>query len=183
MSISIAWHLSDVWLEELEKILEEESVGPLPAVNITPISSSQLNGDLIQTPCPLADLLNPFTQLLACTTNPKTHDRLIEAIYEPLLSSLLPPEESDEPPSKKRKLGNNSAIAGARNPKISKGCSASLGGEKAVSERELADSVLKSLMKQASAGNEAGVKDSNRRKIYTFVREKGGVDNDDDDDE
>lgn len=68
--MSLATHLADVYLIELDKVLSDDA-----------------------EPAPLLDLLAPFIQLLARTRNSTVHKRLLEIIFVPLLHALRPEDE------------------------------------------------------------------------------------------
>jgi hypothetical protein len=102
-------------------------------------------------------------------------------MFQPLLLSLLPEEEPEQPRRKKLRTEEGASDApSSRFPNIAQHCSTTVGESTAGSQREIANSVLSRMMKISSLGNDHGVKDSNRRKVYTFVREWGGVDDEDD---
>lgn len=101
-------------------------------------------------------------------------------MFQPLIAGLLPSEESEQPVKKKRRTEEGSQDVENRFPDIALQCSVGAGERSIATERELANSVLKRMMALASLSNDEGVKDSNRRKVYTFVREWGGIDDEDD---
>jgi hypothetical protein len=102
-------------------------------------------------------------------------------MFQPLIAGLLPSEESEQPAKKKRRIEEESHEVDNQFPELATRCSVGSGEKTVATERELANSVLKRMMALASLSNEEGVKDSNRRKVYEFVREWGGIDDEDDD--
>ena len=102
-------------------------------------------------------------------------------MFQPLIEGLLPTPESEEPAKKKRRTDEGPEALEARFPNLGSHCSIGAGKSEIASERDVANSVLKRMMTLASLGNEEGVKDSNRRKVYNFVRDWGGIDDEDDD--
>ncbi|TRM66087.1 Nop52-domain-containing protein [Schizophyllum amplum] len=82
---SLAYHISDIYLEELEKaVASSEDVSPAP----------------------LAILLSPFFLLAAGTINSRTYTRVESTIFKPLLSSL---SEEEQPRTKRARLEAPSA--------------------------------------------------------------------------
>lgn len=69
--MSLATHLADVYLVELDKVLADSDA-----------------------PAPLLDLLSPFIKLLARTRTATVHKRLNEIVFTPLLAALQ--EDGDE---------------------------------------------------------------------------------------
>lgn len=177
---SLSYHLSDIYLEELSKLYSNDSA--LPQIS-------------------LPDALHPFILLLCCTNNPTTYTRLVESIFGPLLKDLTPTEEREESRGgKRRKLGDSRAAETSEEQSpfadlISHSTTISTSSTSG-SRESLKNAILKRLMAVASgtyvdemASEEEkervkkGVKDTNRRKVYGFVREWGGVDDDEEEDE
>lgn len=65
---SLSYHLSDVYLEELNKVLSSDEQSP--------------------TPAPILKVLEPFFTLLAQTSNNAGYTRIQDAFFQPLLGSL-----------------------------------------------------------------------------------------------
>lgn len=101
-------------------------------------------------------------------------------MFQPIIAGLIPSEELEQPAKKRRRTDEGSQEVENRFPDIASHCSTGAGEKSIATERELANSVLKRMMALASLSNDEGVKDSNRRKVYTFVREWGGIDDEDD---
>lgn len=138
---SLAYHLADIYLEELDKALGD-SENPLPA--------------------PLSTLLSPFFVLAARTPSNITFQRIQSALLDPLFASLSS-EREDEPPTPKRlrlsapSYDNLVANSCSTNPKI----------EGAVERAPLKTLLLRRMFDIAS---EQDTRDSNRRKLYAIWR-------------
>ncbi|KAK8849691.1 hypothetical protein IAR55_005026 [Kwoniella newhampshirensis] len=158
---SIATHLADIYLDELNKALGLPEVDSQPA-------------------CPLTAILQPHILLLTRTSTSHVHTRLMNSVFTPLLSSLslaTATPSIDERPSKRSKKGLSE-------PMYAHIVMHSCVGDAGKDERDGADKVRKGLLKSmflAAADGKAG--ESNRRKVYTVWREEGGDDDDDDDDD
>ncbi|ODN98083.1 hypothetical protein I350_07725 [Cryptococcus amylolentus CBS 6273] len=156
---SLANHLSDIYLEELDKVLA------LPEVTSQP-------------PCPLAALLTPHTILLARTPTKTVHTRLMSSLFTPILTSLslassTPVADSERPAKRTKKEEPMYAH-------IVMHSTAKVGGKERSTPEELKGSVLRGMFNAAAHG---GATEPNRRKIYKVWREEGGDDDDDDDEE
>jgi len=77
---SLAFHLSDIYLEELDKALS----APSPS------------------PAPLSTVLSPFFTLAARTQANTTYKQIQSTIFEPLFTALKPDQNLEELPSRKR---------------------------------------------------------------------------------
>ena len=138
---SLKYHLADIYLEELNKVLAWDSEA----------------SDKCPPPAPLDVLVAPFLTLLARTPSNHTFERVMSAVLEPLIQSLTPPG-SDEPPRQKgrRLLGNEISFV------VENSCT--LGSSTA--DRS---SVHQALLKQVFAvASEQDTRDSNRRRLYKF---------------
>ncbi|KAJ9094817.1 hypothetical protein QFC20_006832 [Naganishia adeliensis] len=151
---SLGWHLADLWVEELDKVV----------------------GEIEDAQAPIPTLLQPFSQLLTRTNNPQTSSRLLHAVYVPILKASLPdadPQALNDRASKRRKTSSSSPEdARAKVRGI-------LDGNDSAGDERLGRDVLGGLMKEAGLPDEQGVKDVNRRKVYAFVRDWGGADEED----
>ncbi len=139
--LSLKYHLADIYLEELDKVLTWDSEA----------------GEPCPPPVPIDTLVSPFLTLLARTPSSHTFERVMSAVLDPLIQSLTPPG-SDEPPSKKRRrlLGNEMLFV-ADNSRAS--------------DLSTADksSLRRILLKQVfSVASEEDTRDSNRRRLYKF---------------
>ncbi|KAI0720137.1 Nop52-domain-containing protein [Fomitopsis betulina] len=137
---SLAYHLADIYLEELEKVLGTSSESSPP-------------------PAPLSTLLDPFVALAARAPTKVTYERIESALLEPLFTALTP-KPDDEPPSRKKpRLGpaysNIVANACATDPKT----------EGAVERVKLRKILLRRIFDVAS---EEDTRDANRRKMYNL---------------
>ncbi|KAG8933482.1 hypothetical protein FRC02_011771 [Tulasnella sp. 418] len=79
---SISYHLADIYLEELDKVLADTSSRDTPVIK----------------------LLSPFTILASRTSNNATYTRLQNDLFEPLLSALSSSKSDDEPRPKRQRL-------------------------------------------------------------------------------
>ena len=79
---SLAYHLSDIYVEELDKALASAPEPILPA--------------------PLSTLLTPFFLLAARTPTSTTYKRVQSEVFAPLFSALSPAPPEDQPPAQKR---------------------------------------------------------------------------------
>jgi ribosomal RNA-processing protein 1 len=139
-------HLSDIYLEELEK-----------AISATSEHSSTL--------VPLSILLNPFLSLMAQTSSNSTYKRIESSLLKPLLSDLSAISCSDNEPTLKRApteprmYPNLVARTFIANPQVP--------GSMNQSVRR---SVLQSVFEIASRPE---TKDVRRRKMYRLWKEEG----------
>lgn len=130
---------------------------------------------LTQAQAPIPTLLQPFSQLLTRTNNPQTSSRLLNSVYVPILKASLPdadPQALNDRASKRRKTSSSPEDARAKVQGI-------LDGNDSAGDERLGRDVLGGLMKEAGLPDEQGVKDVNRRKVYAFVRDWGGADEED----
>lgn len=164
---SLAYHLSDIYVEELDKTL---SILPIPPAT-TPL------------PAPLSTLLTPFFTLAARTRNAVTYKRLQSALFDPLLSSLSPAstsDDEDQPPNPKRARLSPSASASpavAQYPHIVENACVDDPKDGTVEPRTLRRKLLRKVFEVAS---EPETRDSNRRKMYALWKD-GAEDEEDSD--
>jgi ribosomal RNA-processing protein 1 len=159
---SLAYHLSDIYIEELDKALATP-----PSSSPTPTSTP--------LPAPLSTLLTPFFSLAAHTPTNTTYLRIQSALFEPLFSALSP---EDQPPSLKRiKLSSSPATAEYPNL-VNNACVDDPKGEGKVEGSVLRKRLLRRVFEVAS---EPETRDSNRRKMYALW--KDSVDENEDEDE
>ncbi|KAJ9107154.1 hypothetical protein QFC19_002814 [Naganishia cerealis] len=157
--VSLAWHLADIWVDELNKVLGDEEIAPAP----------------------VPTLLEPFTQLLTRTNNAQTPTRLLASVYEPILRAALP--ESDPEASRERSAKRRKTTASALEEKRGAVANILARSTSGADEERLGREVLRMMMVEASLPDERGVKDVNRRKVYAFVKDWGGVEVEDEDEE
>lgn len=148
---SLATHLADVYLDELDKVLADEEVAPAPLVAI----------------------LAPHIALLARTTTPAVHKRLQSVLFDRVLSALKEDEDEDERPAKRAKK-DAPAVTTSEFPHIAERSALAAGAE-AASPKAVRSALFKALFKEAA--QESAV-ESNRRRIYAVVRENEDDDDD-----
>ena len=154
MPTSLAYHLSDIYLEELDKALGAPPVeSPLPA--------------------PLSILLLPFFTLAARTPTTVTYQRIRSALFDPLLTAFTVREDSDEPPSHKRPRLSSESFPYI----LANACSSDPESEGAVGRATLRRTLLKQMFDTASKPD---TRDANRRRLYALWKEnmddEGGSD-------
>ncbi|RPD82217.1 Nop52-domain-containing protein [Lentinus tigrinus ALCF2SS1-7] len=142
---SLAYHLSDIYLEELDK-----------ALGVPPVESP--------LPAPLSALLSPFFILAARTPTIVTYQRIQSALFDPLLTAFAVQEESDEPPSRKRPRLSSSALPSL----VSNACNSNPTDEGPVSRAQLRITLLKQMFDTASKPE---TRDANRRRLYALWKE------------
>ena len=143
---SLAYHLSDIYLEELDKALANSPVeSPLPA--------------------PLSTLLAPFFVLSSRTPTTITYQRIQTALIDPLLTALSPRVDSDDQPSRKRPRLSSPTFDNL----VSNSCASEPVSEGAQSTLSLRKIVLKQLFDVAS---EPDTRDANRRRLYALWKER-----------
>lgn len=135
---SLATHLADVYLDELEKVMAGA-----------------------EEPVPLVSVLEPFAQLAANTRTPTVHTRLMSMVFSPILAALKDEEDEDERPAKRARADAQEFENIVENIEVN--------GEKADKD-EAREAVLRAMFKEAAKEDAV---ESNRRKIYTVVREEG----------
>jgi hypothetical protein len=86
--------------------------------------------------------VEPFIALLSCTPNPATPKRLQEAMFQPLITGLLPQLESEQPAKKKRRTEEGAETGENRFPNLAVHGSLAAGQTAIASEKDLANSVL-----------------------------------------
>lgn len=149
---SLAYHLSDIVLEELDKVLG------LPDVEEGVSDCKNIGTELtiVQPVCPVADLLQPFTILCARTNNTITHKRMLASVHTPLLSSLAASIRASEM--------SEEAEGTVSYPHLGQS-----------QPQEVRKAVLSAVFSTAADERATEV---NRRRLYQFWKEHGG-DNDD----
>ncbi|KAI1793170.1 Nop52-domain-containing protein [Ganoderma leucocontextum] len=141
---SLAYHLADVYLEELDKALGSSPVDtPLPA--------------------PLSTILAPFLALSARTPTAITLQRIQSALLEPLVTALSTRQGSDEPSRKRLRLSTT-----AYPNLVANACETDPSKEGVISPSALRKAVFKQVFEVAS---EPDTRDANRRKLYAFWKE------------
>jgi len=127
-------------------------------------------------------ILEPFINLLTCTSNSVTYSRLIDAVFDPVLEALTPVEAREQPVRKKRRSETEDSLEKNRYPAL---LNAAVDGNTPPQHdpRRVRASIARALISRASRPEDPSVKDANRRKIYAYVRERDDDDGEDDDDQ
>jgi ribosomal RNA-processing protein 1 len=142
---SLAYHLADIYLEELNKALSSTPSPP---------------------PAPIHTLLQPFVILAAQTSTSVTYKRIQSVLFDPLFFALSPPLE-DQPRSHKRiRLMDSDTETYPH--LIANACYEDPKSEGKVGGPLLRKMLLQSLFKVAS---QPETRNSNRRKMYTLWKE------------
>lgn len=157
---SLAYHLSDIWLEELEKAMKTMEPSPPPA--------------------PLGVLLEPFISLAALTNNARTQERVANSVFKSLFSAIktaakapAPEDVGGERRAKRMRL--DEAAKAALSPKFpTMIANARISG---AAEEDDAPLKLGDLRKGAIAliferASKEDTRDSNRRKLYALWKEE-----------
>ncbi|KAF5384910.1 hypothetical protein D9615_001291 [Tricholomella constricta] len=155
---SLAYHLADIYIEELDKALATSTSPPLPA--------------------PLHTIIKPFLSLAAQTPTSVTYKRIQAALLNPLFSALSSPSQDDEPPTQKR--ARLTATTNGANPYpnvVSSSCYDDPKTEGKVDGPALRKKLLRAVFEIAS---QPETRDANRRKMYALW--KDGADDEGDDD-
>jgi len=137
---SLAYHLADIYLEELDKA--DKALGNSPE------------------PTPLSTLLNPFFVLAARTPTKITYDRIQSALFEPLFTALTP-KPDDQPPSRKKPRLSTPTYSNL----IANACLSDPKTEGAMDSEVLRKALLRRIFDVAS---EEDTRDANRRKMYNL---------------
>lgn len=186
--LSIAWHLSDIWLDELDKVAQLEAE----------------NQEAGQGRIPVVDLLQPFIVCAARAPNPLTLQRFFEGVFRPLVdacnahtaavASASRSTKGGEPSAKRRKTTTTTATSMQADDDDDDDDDVDTSGVLAYtalitqstssSAESLRASLVRRLFEEASKSSEGAgaVKEANRRKIYAFVRESGGFEEEEEED-
>lgn len=161
---SLAYHLADIYLEELNKALTNSP------------SSSPLESP--PSPAPLSTLLSPFFTLAARTSNNTTYQRIQSALLDPIFAALKVAaqaeragEDEDGGPDRKRRRLDAQDYPSI----VSNSCATNPRVEGAMESGKLRAVLLKSMFEFAS---EAETRDANRRKLYAL--RKANMDDEED---
>ncbi|KAF5388539.1 hypothetical protein D9757_004658 [Collybiopsis confluens] len=153
--VGLVYHIADVYLEELEKVVHTSTESPRPV--------------------PLFILLSPFLSLAAQTPLSATYKHLQTSLLEPLLSSCSEDNsyENDDPePQKKRKQPDSNPYSLL----VSNACLDNASSESRMPARLLRKKILRRIFELASHPE---TRDANRRKMYALWK----LERDDDEDE
>ncbi|KAG6814117.1 hypothetical protein H0H92_002112 [Tricholoma furcatifolium] len=155
---SLAYHLADIYLEELNKVLGALS---------TEMSSQPL-------PAPIHTLLTPFLTLVAQTPVNVTYKRIQSALLDPLFSALSSPADNEEQPASKRaRLATTTSEAESYPHLVSNSCYKDPRTEGRVDGPTLRKKLLRSVFEVAS---QPDTRDSNRRKMYALWKDGASED-------
>jgi ribosomal RNA-processing protein 1 len=120
---SLATHLADVYLDELDKVLGEDMGN-----------------------APLAEVLAPHITLLARTPSKAVHDRLTTVLFHPLLAALAESDDDEEGrPTKRRKAAPSTSATGEFDNIVAHAAGAT------VSKKAARAALLKAMFKAAAA--------------------------------
>ncbi|KAJ7161412.1 nucleolar protein,Nop52-domain-containing protein [Mycena crocata] len=143
---SLAYHLSDIFIEELDKAV---AAAPEPML-----------------PVPLSTLLTPFFTLAARTPTSITYKRIQSELFTPLLSALSPPPPENQPPAAKR-ICLDPAVQQEYPALVANVCFDS------PSEGKVEGTILrkKLLRRIFEIASEPDTRDSSRRKMYALFKD------------
>ncbi|KAH7916485.1 nucleolar protein,Nop52-domain-containing protein [Hygrophoropsis aurantiaca] len=141
---SLAFHLAETYLEELDKVLGDISMPNPP-------------------PVPLFTTLSPFLSLAARTQAKTTYKHLREVVFDPLLAALKVTRPENIPSRKRQRLSASSL------PNIiANACVSSPRQEGLMSNSATRTALLQKIFEVAS---EEETRDSNRRKMYDLYKD------------
>ncbi|GAA5929657.1 Rrp1p [Sporobolomyces koalae] len=141
---SLTFHLSDIFLDELERV-----------------SGTLTSAD---RPVPLVALLQPYMHTLTVAPSAPIFDRLVEQLFKPLLTAFFPPPSKPQP---RRRKKDGPPPPRPQYPSILEHCQEGEAVEADVGT-QVAKQILTSLF---AVGGKPEVDEHNRRKIYQFVAE------------
>ncbi|KAJ7110043.1 Nop52-domain-containing protein [Mycena epipterygia] len=145
---SLAYHLSDIFIDELEKVL---ATAPEPLL-----------------PAPLSTLLTPFFVLAARTPTSVTYKRIQSEVFTPLFSALSPaPPPEDQPPAPKR-IRLDPGIQQPEYPALVANACFDSPSDGNIEGVVLRKKLLRRIFEIAS---EPDTRDSSRRKMYALFKE------------
>ncbi|KAG6868881.1 hypothetical protein C0993_008629 [Termitomyces sp. T159_Od127] len=147
---SLAYHLADIYIEELDKVLalSTSPADPLPA--------------------PLHPLVIPFLVLAAQTPVIMTYKRIQSALLNPLLSALDLPSEDEPPMSKRARLTKTKSRSGLYSYVVSNSCYDNPKMEGKIEGPALRKKLLRLVFEIASRPE---TRDSNRRRLYAVWKD------------
>lgn len=141
---SLTFHLTDIVLDELEKVSTN--------------STSQT--------VPLVALLQPYMRTLTVAPSSPIFARLIDDLFKPLLTAFFPPPSKPQP---RRRKKDGPPPPRPEYPQILDHC---FEGKGAGEGQNVGDAVAKKVLKSLlEVGGQPDVVEHNRRKIYQFVAE------------
>ncbi|GAA5961840.1 hypothetical protein JCM3765_004092 [Sporobolomyces pararoseus] len=144
---SLVFHLSDIFLDELERVS-------------TNVSSQSV---------PLVALLQPYMLTLTVAPSSPIFSRLIENVFKPLLIAFFPPPNKPQP---RRRKKDGPPPPRPEYPQILEHCAEAKGESEGNEGETVGSAVAKKVLKSLfEVGGQPGVDEHNRRKIYQFVAE------------
>ncbi|KAJ7070867.1 nucleolar protein,Nop52-domain-containing protein [Mycena amicta] len=148
----LAYHLADVYLEELDKAVATTDPPSLPA--------------------PLSTLLSPFISLAAQTPTSTTYKRIQSEVFAPLFDALATPKDN-APPTKKRRLDADVSESQQKYPSLVANACYTQPSEGKTGRDVLREKLLRRIFDVAS---QPETRDSSRRKMYVLFKESAGED-------
>ncbi|KAK9900572.1 Nop52-domain-containing protein [Cystobasidium minutum MCA 4210] len=143
--ISVAYHILDIYITELER-----SVSDL---------SEEEEDALSSQPVPLLKLVEPLIQELAIVVNKDHYKRIVDNIFEPLMD-MLDEAKGEEPSSKRRRLETEDGDDHEE-------------GEQTLLRGQPASLKLDILRKMFSTGAKEDTDPVNRKRLYKFAADHG----------
>ncbi|KAG6837685.1 hypothetical protein H0H93_004961 [Arthromyces matolae] len=153
---SLAYHLADVYLEELDKVC-----------------ATSMSASSHPSPAPLHSLLTPFMLLAAQTPLNLTYKRIKSSLLDPLFSALSVTSHNEEHPSKRARLENVPEEDNAYPSLVTNACFENSSAEGRIDGPILGQKLLKSVFQLAS---QPSTRDANRRKMYALWKDYGDDD-------
>lgn len=151
--ISIAYHVIDLFVEELERSLE----APADVDDADAVRGADAEEGSAEMPVPLGDLLQPIIDVLAQTSNKAAYQRVLDHIFDPVLGDVQASEA--DPQSKKRTAATTTDLSELSLQRT-------LAGQKEGLDRD----ILKRIF--AAAARET-TDDIARRRLYAYVGKRG----------
>ncbi|KAG9041229.1 hypothetical protein FS837_012531 [Tulasnella sp. UAMH 9824] len=175
---SLAYHLADIYLEELEKALKASEVpsrDPYAFANMILMSSPHIFPQST-CPVPILDVIQPFLDFAARTPVKASVPRLQDAVFQPLTTALTQ-ATSDEPPTKRPRLSAGSSppdlstviarstLEHSRHYPPKTSISTSALDSKPSEPTEIRKAVLKAIL---DVGGQSETREYNRKKLFAF---------------
>lgn len=158
---SLAYHLADIYIEELDKTLKAPPASASPP-----------------PPAPLKTILHPFFVLASRAQTSITYKRIQSALFEPLFSALSPPSPAEDQPRSQKRVRLSTSEANEIYPNlVLNACFDNPELEGKLDGPSLKKKLLRAVFEVAS---QPETRDSNRRKMYALWKE--GADDEDNDD-
>lgn len=145
---SLAYHLSDIFVDELEKVV---ATAPEPLL-----------------PAPLSTLLTPFFVLAARTPTSVTYKRIQSEVFTPLFSALAPPPPPEDQPPAPKRMRLDPGIEQPEYPALVANACFDSPSDGKIEGVVLRKKLLRRIFEIAS---EPDTRDSSRRKMYALFKE------------